>query len=155
MQTRDCERLEALLAKRLEQFQAGQIHCAETVLLTMTDYCGWESDAIPRIATAFGGGIATMQNACGAYVGGAMSIGMFIGRDVPGGDREPAVALCKELRAHILAQCGAVDCRDILQDVDLSDPEQRAAFRLPGAKHHTVCEPLVASVCRFLAERFA
>jgi len=141
--------LEQALEPRMRDFQAGRIQCAECVLLTMSAYYGFGGPAIPRIATAFGGGIAGMQNACGAYVGGALVIGMLMGRDEPGGNREPAVAACKALRAFIVDRCGGVDCSAIVGEWDFAT--QREAFRAEGGKHQTVCEPLVAAVCEYLA----
>jgi len=143
------ERLNQIIEARMQNFAAGRIQCAETVLSVMADYYGWEDPAIPRVATAFGGGMAAMQNACGAYTGGAMAIGMLMGRDEPGGDREPAVAACKALRAFICERCGGVDCRDIVGEMDFA--KNREAFRAEGGKHQTVCEPLVEAVCRYLA----
>lgn len=141
--------LEEALERHMQDFQAGRIQCAECVLQTMADFYGYNSEAIPRIATAFGGGIAGMQDACGAYTGGAMIIGMRMGRDHPGGNREPAVAACKELRAFISERCGGINCRSIVGEWDFN--EQRQAFRAEGGKHQTVCEPLIAAVCRYLA----
>lgn len=144
--------LEEILEKRMKDFQMGRIQCAECVLLTMSEFYGYEDPAIPRIATAFGGGMAGMQNACGAYTGGAMVIGMRMGRDEPGGDREPAVAACKALRTFISERFGGVDCKTIVGEWEFA--EQRQAFRAEGGKHQTVCEPLVAAVCRFLASTY-
>ncbi len=147
--------LEQIIEERMAQFHAGQLNCAETVLLIANDYYGWDSTAIPRIATAFGGGIAASQGACGAYTGGAMAIGMLMGRDMPGGDRAPAVQACQALHAYMMAQRGAVDCKGILQDVDFANAEQQASFRAEGGKHQTVCEPMVADICRYLARTWA
>ncbi|MCL2544665.1 MAG: C-GCAxxG-C-C family protein [Clostridia bacterium] len=144
------EHLNPILENRMRDFQAGRIQCAETVLTVMAEYYGWKDRAIPRVATAFGGGIAAMQDACGAYTGGAMVIGMLMGRDEPGGDREPAVAACKALRAFICEGYGGADCRDIVGKMDFV--AQREAFRGEGGKHQTVCEPLVEAVCRYLAD---
>jgi len=141
--------LEPLLEKSMLDFQAGRIQCVECVLTVMAGYYGWKDPTIPRIATAFGGGIAGMQNACGAYTGGAMVIGLLMGRDRPGDDRETAVNACKALRALIRERCGSVNCAGILGEMDFV--AQRQAFRAKGGKHETVCEPLVAAVCRYLA----
>jgi len=146
------EHLNQILDQRMQDFKAGRIQCAETVLITIAEYHGWKSPAIPRIATAFGGGIAAMQDACGAYTGGAMAIGMLMGRDEPGGDRDSAVAACKALRAFICERHGGVDCRDIVGEMDFA--AQREAFRAEGGKHQTVCEPLVEAVCRYLADMY-
>ena len=143
--------LEQALETYIREFQAGRVQCAECVLLTMSAYYGISDPAIPRVATAFGGGIAGMQNACGAYTGGAMVIGMLMGRDGPGGEREAAVTACRSLRAFIEDRRGSVDCRAIVGEWDFRVPAQSQAFRAEGGKHQTVCEPLVAAVCRYLA----
>jgi len=144
--------LEPILEKNIQRFHAGLIQCAECVLTTMAEFYGFNSPAIPRIATAFGGGIAGMQNACGAFTGGAMTIGMLMGRDEPGGNREHAVIACKSLRTFIVERCGSIDCSAIVGRWDFS--LQRQAFRAEGGKHQTVCEPLVVSVCRYLARTY-
>ena len=141
--------LERVLEKYVQDFRAGRIHCAECVLLTMSEYYGISDPAIPRVATAFGGGIVSMQNACGAYTGGAMVIGMLMGRDAPGGDRDPAVAACKLLRGFIVSRHGSVDCSGIVGECDFRTQGQ--AFRAEGGKYQMVCEPLVMAVCRYLA----
>ncbi len=142
--------LEEILERRIADFHAGRINCAESVLIIMADYYGWQNPAVPRIATAFGGGIAGMQYTCGAYTGGAMVLGMLMGREV-GGDRAPCVAACKALYTFIVERGDAPDCRGIVGAQDFGDPDQQAIFRGAGGKHETVCEPLVAAVCRYLA----
>jgi len=142
-------KLEEALSKRMQDFQIGRIQCAECVLLTMADFFNLQDAAIPRIATAFGGGIASFQDVCGAYTGGAMAIGMRLGRDHPGGDRDAAVAACKDLHSFISSQYGGINCRAIIGQWDFA--KQREAFRAEGGMHQTVCEPLVAAVCRYLA----
>ena len=144
--------IEQALKNHMTEFKEGRFQCAECTLITMAEFYGIKDPAIPRIASAFGGGIAGMQNVCGAYTGGAMVIGMLMGRDVPGGDRERAVAACKQLRSFITDNYGGVNCREIIGEWNFI--EQRQAFRTKGGKHETVCEPLVEAVCRFLADNY-
>lgn len=146
--------IEQIIETYLEEFHLGRLNCSETVLMIMNEYYGWHSAAVPRIASAFGGGIAAMQGACGAYTGGAMAIGLLMGRDVPGGDRAPSVSACKALHTYLMERSGATDCKSILADVDFSDASHQVAFRAEGGKHQTVCEPMVADVCRYLAASY-
>ena len=143
------DKIDGILEARLRDFQAGRIHCAECVLSVMAEFYGICDPMIPRVATAFGGGIVGQQNACGAYTGGAMVIGLLMGRDKPGGDREPAYAACEKLRAFIMERNGGVNCREIVGDWDFAG--RREEFRAEGGAHQTVCEPLVEAVCRYLA----
>jgi C_GCAxxG_C_C family probable redox protein len=145
--------LDEIIAEGVADFHAVRLNCAESVVRILSEYYGWNNPAFPRVATAFGGGIGGTQDVCGAFTGGVMAIGMLMGREA-GGDRAPAVDACLELRARMLETRGALTCRGILEDVRLDDPLQAAAFRAEGGKHQTVCEPMVAWVCRHVAERW-
>lgn len=81
------QKLEKILQEKLPVFESGGLNCAETVLSVMCAY--WDLDApfVPRIATAFGGGLAATRGVCGALTGGLMAIGLRLGRD-EGGDRQ-------------------------------------------------------------------
>jgi len=46
---------------------------------------------------------------------------------------------------------GALSIRALI-GLDLSDPVQSARFREKGGAHETVCQKLVADVCRHLSE---
>jgi hypothetical protein len=64
------ERLEAILSQTIPSFHAGNLNCAETVLVAMCRYYGIDSPIVPKVATAFGGGFSVMQKSCGALTGG-------------------------------------------------------------------------------------
>jgi C_GCAxxG_C_C family probable redox protein len=72
------------LEKRIIQLAAESFwkgfHCSEAVLIAMAGYIGVTSELIPKIATGFGGGIASSGSVCGALVGGVMAIGIKYGR---------------------------------------------------------------------------
>ncbi len=142
--------LDAIMEYRSADFHAGRINCAETVLTVMSEYYGWDTPLIPRIATCFGGGVLGCQDGiCGALSGGLMALGCLMGRDV-GGDRMPAYEAGQALKAFILERNGSCQCAEILDHMPLNDP----SFRAPGGKHQTVCEPLAEAVCRYLADTY-
>ncbi len=130
---------------------ASGYNCAESVLLAVTEYLGIQSEAIPRVATPFGGGMARAQEVCGAVTGGAMAVGMLCGRDEPKGDRAAADARVKAFMQWFRENHGDVTCR-ALSGVDFSDPEQSAAFRSAGGPHQTICVPLVTAATKYLCE---
>ncbi len=140
-------------AQRAAECFASGYNCAESVLIAATEHVAVKSTAVPRAATAFGGGIARMQLTCGALTGGVIAIGLFCGRDDPKGDRARSDGIAKEYATWFEARFGCADCRG-LSGMDFSDPEQSAAFRAPGGKHQTICVPLVreaaAKLCRLL-----
>lgn len=99
-------------------------NCAQSVLLTIFEHWNGKNELIPKIATAFGGGIGRCGSVCGALSGGVMAIGIKYGTN------EPSVE--KRLRAYELAnkfykrfekQHGSVLCRELI-GYDLSNPEE-------------------------------
>lgn len=145
------EKLEDLIDQYTELFHTARLNCAESALMILCDYYGLGGDFAPRIATAFGGGIAGTQGFCGALSGGMMGIGLLLGREI-GGDKVPSNEMGKKLIAWATEQKSSCLCREI-SGVDLSDPGQSAAFRAENGGHVTICEPLVGEVCRWLVEQ--
>ena len=99
-------------------------NCAQSVLLTIFERWNGENILVPKITTAFGGGIGRCGSVCGALTGGVMAIGIKYGTN------EPSVE--KRLRAYELARMiyrrfeklhGNVLCRELI-GYDLSDPEE-------------------------------
>ena len=107
----------------IEHFAKG-FNCAEAVLLGMTQAFGLEASCVPRIATAFGAGIARRGEACGALAGAAMALGLRFGREDPA-DRLTKDALYAKMDSVMRAfekEFGSVRCID-LTGVDMSTPE--------------------------------
>ncbi|MCJ7770019.1 C-GCAxxG-C-C family protein [Candidatus Bathyarchaeota archaeon] len=117
--------------KKLEDFVreyfGAEGNCSETVLLAAANEWGIKNSLVPRIATAFGGGIGRQGQLCGALSGGIMAIGIKCGRDVPQDleARDRSYALARELQRRFRNEFGFVDCHDLIQ-CDLLTPEGRA-----------------------------
>jgi C_GCAxxG_C_C family probable redox protein len=112
-----------LSEKAVERFVEGY-NCAQSVLLTIFEHWNGKNELIPKIATAFGGGIGRCGSVCGALSGGVMAIGIRHGTN--------ETSLEKRLRAYELAnkfykrfekQHGSVLCRDLI-GYDLSNPKE-------------------------------
>ena len=112
-----------LCEKAATRFLEGY-NCAQSVLLTMFEHWNGENELIPKIATAFGGGIGRCGSLCGALTGGVMALGTKYGTNEP--------SLEKRLQAYELAQKfykqferhhGSVLCRELI-GYDLSNPEE-------------------------------
>jgi len=98
-------------------------NCAQSVLLTMSEYWNIKSDLIPKIATGFGGGIGRCGSVCGALAGGIMSIGIKYGTNEPSAEkRQKCYDLAKKLYKQFEQQYGSVLCRELI-GYDLSNPE--------------------------------
>jgi len=128
------------------------LNCAESTLKATADYLGIQSELIPRIATPFGAGIARTQNICGVVTGGAMAIGVAVGRDIPNGDRATADALTAEYLRWFSQRNGSLLCCDV-SGVDFTDEEQSKAFRAPGGGHDAICTPVVVEATMYLCEK--
>jgi C_GCAxxG_C_C family probable redox protein len=96
-------------------------------LLAVCQELGIENEVIPRLATAFGGGIGGRGNVCGAVVGSVMAIGLKYGREEPWQPRDKAYALAQEFCRRFEQEMGTLSCRE-LTGMDLSTPEGRDAF---------------------------
>lgn len=88
----------------------------------MCQELGIESELVPRIASAFGGGIGGTGAVCGAVVGASLAIGLRHGRDDASQPREGTWALAQEFRRRFEAEMGHICCRE-LTGMDLSTPE--------------------------------
>jgi len=104
-------------------------NCAQSVLLTMSEHWNGKNELVPKIATAFGGGIGRCGSVCGALTGGIMAIGIKYGTNEP--------SIKKRLKAYELAntfykrfnqQYGTVLCRELI-GYDLSNPKEMAKVR--------------------------
>ena len=116
----------------------------------MTQSLGIKNKDIPRMATAFGGGVGRSGALCGALAGATLSVGLVRGRKTTEEPRDPAYLTAHEIFLEFQRQMGNTTCRG-LTGYDLSDPEQAKKMREAGV-HDRVCTPAVALASR-LAEQ--
>jgi C_GCAxxG_C_C family probable redox protein len=115
-------------AQAARKFFEGNFNCAESVLLAMCAAWGITSDLIPRIATPFGGGLGRTNHVCGTLTGGAMAIGLRLGRRRQEEKSDPAYLMTQRLVALFREEHGDTACT-VLLGVDLSTPEGHKAFK--------------------------
>lgn len=118
------------IAEKAERLHNEGFNCAETVLKIATEQWGIKDAIIPKIATAFGGGIGRKGSACGALTGGVMAIGARFGRSV-GSDtasRDRSYALGLDFAKWFEKEFGSLICYDLIQ-CDLTTPEGREKQR--------------------------
>jgi len=117
-------KLEDTLCEKAAQRLLKGYNCAQSVLLTMFEHWNGENDLIPKIATAFGGGIGLGGSLCGALTGGVMSIGIRYGSNKPVlEERLRALQLARKFYRRFEKENGSVFCREII-GYDLSIPEE-------------------------------
>lgn len=102
-----------------------------------------DNDLVPRVATAFGGGIGGTGSTCGALVGAVMAIGLRCGRDQASERDTRAYVLTQALRRRFEAAVGHVDCRN-LTGMDLSTREGAQRFYASDVPRR-VCMPAVGT----------
>lgn len=104
-------------------------NCAQSVLLTMFEHWNIKSELVPKIATAFGGGIGRCGSVCGALAGGVMAIGIRSGTNEPSAEKRlKAYEQARKLYEKFGKRHGSVLCRDLI-GYNLTNPEELAAAR--------------------------
>jgi len=112
----------------VKHFKEGY-NCSQSVLLTMAENWKCTDELIPKMATAFGGGMAKCGSACGALTGGLMAIGIKYGTNEPSSEKAArAYELAETFYRRFEEQNGSAICRELI-GFDLSDKEQRKKAR--------------------------
>lgn len=121
------EELQEKATKRFQErppnFPEGRpYNCCESVLLTLAEYLGVESDLVPKIVTSIGAGFSLNGLTCGTISGAAIAIGLKYGRT--GNVENPQMDWNKtdEFIEAFRKKWGAVTCRE-LTGLDVKTPE--------------------------------
>ena len=133
----------------LRHFREGY-NCAQSVLMTMTEHWNCKNELIPKVANAFGGGIARCGSVCGAVTGGIMAIGIKYGTNEPSAEKQKvAYELAAQFYRQFEKNNKTVMCRELI-GFDLSDLEQRKKAREQQI-FQTKCPAFVKSAVEILA----
>jgi C_GCAxxG_C_C family probable redox protein len=119
-------------------------------LLAVCQQLGIQDELIPRIASAFAGGIGGTGSVCGALSGAVMAIGLRHGRQKPTERDARAYALTQELRRRFQAEMGDIECRK-LTGMDLSTREGIKRFMQSDVPTR-VCLPAVGAAYQMVTE---
>lgn len=113
-----------------DHFNTEGYNCAQSVLLTMQEYYGIpENKLIPKIATAFGGGIGRRGSLCGALTGAVIAIGLKHGTNTATlQKKEKAYNLALRLYDQFAKECGSPFCRELI-GYDLTNPQDLKKLR--------------------------
>jgi C_GCAxxG_C_C family probable redox protein len=109
-----------------------------------------ESDVIPRIASAFAGGIGNTGAVCGAVVGAVMAIGLKQGRANTMEEVLRNLAVAREFRRRFEADMETISCRE-LTGADLTTEEGIEQF-MSSDTPQTVCFPAVGAAYRLVVD---
>jgi len=115
-------------------------NCAQSVLLAMQEYYGIRRNRlIPRIATAFGGGIGRRGSLCGALTGATMAIGLKHGTDKTVLiEKDKAYEIALKFYDQFAKECGSPFCRELI-GYDLTNPEELEKMRKSKVRDEKCC----------------
>ncbi len=104
------------LREKAHAYHRGGLHCAEAVSLAVVEeYAPERRGALPRAASALGGGVGrTHRDICGALSGAFLAVGLVLGRDEPGADWGEAARVAAELRGRFLERHPGTSCHELL-----------------------------------------
>lgn len=99
-----------------QMFSEG-FNCAQCVLAAFSGRFGMDRPTALKIASGFGGGIARMQETCGAVTGAAMVIGLGMGYTTPGDHeaKEKTIAATRKLAEDFKQSHGTLACSQLLR----------------------------------------
>ena len=109
----------------MKHFRDDGYNCSQSVLLTMFEHWECLNELVPKVATAFGGGMGRCGSVCGAVTGGLMAIGIRYGTNEPSAEkRAKAYKLARTFYRRFTKQHGSAVCRELI-GFDLSNAKQR------------------------------
>lgn len=109
-----------------------------------------ENDVIPRIASAFGGGIGNTGAVCGAVVGAVMGIGLKMERGDTMADWLRIAETAQEFRHRFENEMGTINCRE-LTGVDLNT-EEGVKQAMSSSLAQKVCFPAVGKAYKLVLD---
>ncbi len=114
--------------KSAEESFASGLYCAESVVLALAKAQGVESDLLPKVATAFCGGMSRTCGTCGALTGAIMGVSLALGRTEASQSVQPSYTATQRLIREFEQEFGSRDC-NVLLGCDLGNAEGQTTFR--------------------------
>ncbi len=140
-----------VLSERAAAHFLGGYNCAQSVLLTMFEHWNGKNELVPKLATAFGGGIGRSGSVCGALTGAVMALGVKHGTNESSLEKRlKAYELAHNLYKRFEEKHGTVMCRELI-GYDLSNPEELEKARRSNVFQEK-CAGFVRSAVEMLAE---
>ena len=127
-------------------------NCAQAVLSVYAKRYGVNEVQALTLTSGFGGGIARMQETCGAVTGAVMVIGLAVGEgksDVPE-NNEKVYAVTQEFVKRFKEKNNSIKCRDLLNcDINTEDG---IYFYDVNELHKKVCLKCIGDAVEILDE---
>jgi C_GCAxxG_C_C family probable redox protein len=134
--------------KAVEYFR-NKFNCSQSVFTVFSpDYGFSENDSL-KVSCAFGGGMGRQQLTCGAVTGALMTIGLKYGKGINDAEEMKQLTYLKtrEFFAEFTKIHGSTNCRELLDGLDMTDPEDHEKI-IERKLFDIKCEEYVASAVR-------
>lgn len=139
--------------KSLHYFR-NHYNCAQSVLTAFSDEVRLPEDICLRISCAFGAGMGRKQYTCGAVSGALMALGLKYGKGLE--DEEEKKQYTYQKTKLFIEEFekvhGSVTCRNLLQGLDMSNPEDMNKIKQLGL-FEKLCEQYVLTAVK-LTEKY-
>lgn len=128
-------------------FQTGQLLCSEAVLAVLNRGLsgGMDDELAIRLASTLPQGIGDSECTCGVLSGGALALGLFLGRNRPGArDRHKAMNAANDLHDQFKELFGSMCCRVLSRKVKaVPEAHVEQCARFTGAVAELVARVIV------------
>jgi C_GCAxxG_C_C family probable redox protein len=139
--------IESVRAAAEEALNSGY-YCAESVVSVIAKKQGIESDLLPRVASAFCGGMAGTRGTCGALTGAVIGVSLAFGRSSPSDSLKMAYTATNRLVREFEEAFGTRNCHELL-GCDLGTREGKTIFREKGLS--TLCTDFTGKAAELAA----
>lgn len=111
-------------------------NCAQSVLTSFTDKTGLSENLSCKLACAFGAGGGRKQYQCGAVSGALLVLSAVYGRGLNDDSsvQDKTYSLTRDFINQFEAKHSTVECRKLLDSVDLMTSEGQARFKNENMK---------------------
>ncbi|HNW99671.1 MAG TPA: C-GCAxxG-C-C family protein [Bacteroidales bacterium] len=137
--------------KAIKYFNA-DYNCAQSVLITYCENFGINKDIAASLSSGFGGGIARMQETCGAIIGGIMALGIAFNK--PGEDiaenKEKVYAIVNHLVKNFKEKYNTIKCSELL-NCNLNTEEGKKFYK-ENHLQEKICGNCIKEVINILDE---
>jgi len=122
-------------SEKAKEIFNSRLSCAQSVLLVFAKKFNLDEDLIIKLSSGFGGGMARMQETCGAVTGSIMAIGMSAydpSEDFPT-SKERVYYIISKFIKHFKEKYSSTLCREIL-NCDLNTEEGNKFYEDNGMR---------------------
>ncbi len=127
-------------------------NCAQAVAGTTAPKLGIDQENILKLSCAFGGGMARMQEVCGAVTGAFMCIGLAhakVGAAEISASKMLTYEYVRQFTSKFKEKYGTINCKELLENLDMNNEKDQ--IKLKELQLHDVkCTAIVSDAVEIL-----